>query len=122
MSGGRSGKRRRVPADIEIGAVAKMKAIRFDNEPETEVRFPGSDEERSRSHTERENLPDEIEPGVTYRNAKVRWHAKAMARTEVSPELAEALDEIEDDEGSGGERQGEVARCRRSSRRPAPPG
>ncbi len=80
-------------ADVEIGAVAKMKAIRFDEVPETEVSFPGSDERRSGSHTERENLPDEIEPGVTYRDAKIRWRAEAAVRTEVSPELAEALDD-----------------------------
>lgn len=89
--------KRRPPADIEIGAVARMKSIRFDRKPETEVTFPGSDQDSSGSHTERENLPDEVEPGVTYRNAKVRWRAKAVARTEVSPEMAEALDEISDE-------------------------
>ena len=85
-------------ADVEIGAVAKMKAIRFDEVPETEVSFPGSDERRSGSHTERQNLPDEIEPGVTYRDAKIRWRAEAAVRTEVSPELAEALDDDDEDE------------------------
>jgi hypothetical protein len=80
-------------ADIEVGAVAKMKAIRFEQVPETEVRFPGSDEERSGSHTERENLPDEIEPGVTYRDAKIRWRGSASFRAEVPADLAEKLDE-----------------------------
>jgi hypothetical protein len=85
-------------ADVEIGAVAKMKAIRFDKVPETEVSFPGSDERRSGSHTERQNLPDEIEPGVTYRDAKIRWRAEAAVKAEVSPELAEALDDDEDED------------------------
>lgn len=83
-------------ADIEIGAAAKMKSIRFDRVPETEVRFPGSDEQRSGSHTERENLPDEIEPAVTYHDAKIRWRAEAAARIEVPPELAATEDEDEE--------------------------
>jgi hypothetical protein len=29
------------------------------------------------SATERENLPDEVEPEVTYRDVRVRWHAAA---------------------------------------------
>jgi hypothetical protein len=80
-------KRRDEPqlADIEIGAAAKMKAIRFEKVPETEVRFPDSDERRSGSLTERENLPDEIEPGVTYRDAKIRWRAEAAVRSERPP-------------------------------------
>jgi hypothetical protein len=74
----------RPPAEIEVGAVAKAKAIRFDKVPETKITFPGSDQERSGSHTERENLPDEIEPGVTYRDVTVRWRAGAAVRTEVT--------------------------------------
>ena len=78
------------PADVEIGAVVKAKKLRFDTVPETEVRFPGSDQERSGSHTERENLPDKVEPGVTYEDVKVRWRAGAAFRAEVAPEVAEA--------------------------------
>ena len=62
-----------------------MNAIRFQKVPETEVRFPDSNEQRSGSHTERENLPDQIEPGVTYREAKIRWRAEALLRAEVPP-------------------------------------
>ena len=83
-------------ADIEVGAVAQMKAIRFERVPETEVTFPGSDEERSGSHTERENLPEEVEPGVTYRDAKIRWRGSASVRAEVPAELAEKLDTEEE--------------------------
>ena len=88
MSAGERPDERRI-ADIEIGAAAKMKAIRFEHVPETEVTFPESDERHSGSHTERENLPDEVEPGVTYRDAKIRWRAEASARVEMPPELAE---------------------------------
>jgi hypothetical protein len=65
-----------VPADIEIGAVAKAKKLRFDKKPETELKFPGS-APSSGSHTERKNLPEEVEPGVTYRDVEVRWKARA---------------------------------------------
>ena len=84
-------------AEIEAGATVKAKKLRFERVPETEVRFPGSDEERSGSHTERENLPDEVEPGVTYRDVKVRWESGAAFRAEVAPEVAEAMAE-EDEE------------------------
>jgi hypothetical protein len=87
------------PAEIEIGAVARADAIRFEKVPDTEVSFPGSDEERSGSHTERENLPDEIEPGVTYRDVTVRWRAGAAVRTEVAEEVCEELDEADRGEG-----------------------
>jgi hypothetical protein len=80
------------PAEIEVGAVVKAKAMRFDKVPETKITFPGSDQERSGSHTERENLPDEVEPGVTYRDVTVRWRAGAAVRTEVTDDkVAEEL-------------------------------
>jgi hypothetical protein len=63
------------PADIEIGAVAKAKKLRFNSKPETKLEFPDS-AETSGSHTERKNLPDEVEPGVTYRDVEVRWRAR----------------------------------------------
>ena len=80
-------------ADIEIGAAAKMKSIRFEQVPETEVTFPGSDQRRSGSYTSRENLPEKVEPGVTYRDAKVRWRAQATLRAEVPSELDDPEDE-----------------------------
>ena len=86
------------PAEVEVGAIVKAKKLRFERVPEAEVRFPGSDEERSGSHTERENLPDEVEPGVTYRDVKVRWGAQAAVRVEAAPEVAEAMAEEEEEE------------------------
>jgi hypothetical protein len=73
---------RRPPADIEIGAVAKAKKLRFETKPETEVKFPDS-APSSGSHTERKNLPDEVEPGVTYRDVEVRWRARADVEARV---------------------------------------
>jgi hypothetical protein len=64
--------------DIEIGATVKAKKLRFRRVPETEVRASDG----SRPASERRNLPDEVEPGVTYRDVEVRWHAEANARSE----------------------------------------
>jgi hypothetical protein len=70
------------PADIEIGAVAKAKKLRFETKPETKLEFPDS-APTSGSHTERKNLPDEVEPGVTYRDVEVRWRARADVEARV---------------------------------------
>jgi hypothetical protein len=59
--------------DIEIGARVKAKKLRFKEVPRTEVLT--SDGSRSRS--ERKNLPDQVEPGVTYRDVEVQWRAEA---------------------------------------------
>ena len=58
--------------DVSITAHVKARELRFDAVPETEVRFWGDAERESVSGTERENLPDEVERDVEYRNAGVR--------------------------------------------------
>jgi hypothetical protein len=79
------------PPDIEIGARATAKRIRFRRKPETNVEFEGQTRVRSDdrieevelesdSKSERRNLPEEVEPGVTYRDVEVGWAAKARAR------------------------------------------
>jgi hypothetical protein len=67
-------------ADVEIGAAARARKLRFHRVPDTEVEFDGDNE--NDSHTERENLPDQVEPEVTYRDVRVRWRAGARARLE----------------------------------------
>ena len=79
-------------ADVEIGAAASAKRLRFRTKPDTEVRFGGSPEIESDSHTERENLPEEVEPGVTYRDVKVSWVGGARIDDAAISELE---DEIE---------------------------
>lgn len=63
------------PFDVEIGARASARRVRFTEVPDTEVRFRGSDSSESR--TDRQNLPDEVEPGKTYRDVRVVWRAGA---------------------------------------------
>jgi pyruvate/2-oxoglutarate dehydrogenase complex dihydrolipoamide acyltransferase (E2) component len=71
---------------IDIQADVKAKSVRFADEPETDVEIRGEAKDRTReaqpeveggSATERENIPDEVEPEVTYRDVRVRWHAAA---------------------------------------------
>jgi len=92
--------------DIEIGAAAKARRLRFRRKPETEVEFEGrtrvrSDERiedielESDSQSERRNLPEEVEPGVTYHDVEVGWVAGARA---VMPERAEREEEGEDED------------------------
>ncbi len=69
--------RGRAPADVEIGAAARARRLRFRRKPEARVEFEGSPGGESDSHTERENLPEEVEPGVVYRDVSVRWTAGA---------------------------------------------
>ena len=87
--------------DLEFTADVKAKELRFEEVPETEVRFTGHPERESASGTDRENLPDEVEPGVTYRDPKVRLRiASALARDD--PELRRWFEEeqvaVKDDE------------------------
>jgi len=75
---------------VEIGAAASAKRLRFARKPRVEVdahaesdidpelaRAMERIEGKAGSYTERENLPDEVEPGVTYRDVRVRWRAAA---------------------------------------------
>jgi hypothetical protein len=79
--------------DVEIGAAARANRLRFKRKPRVEVNTHAEsdiDPELARemdriegeggSHSERENLPDEVEPGVTYRDVRVRWHAAARLK------------------------------------------
>lgn len=66
------------PPDIEIAAGAHARTIRFDEEPETRVQHHGDYD--AETVTERENLPDEVEAGVTYRDVKVRWQTSVRVK------------------------------------------
>jgi hypothetical protein len=72
--------------DIEIGAAVRAKKLRFKKKPKTDVEFDKRGEANLEdialdvetvSGSQRENLPDEVEPGVTYRDVEVRWGAAA---------------------------------------------
>lgn len=75
--------------DVEVFTSVRAKKLRFGKVPKPKVWFEGEPAERSSSEAERENLPDEVEPDVDYRNVKVRWRARSSI---VHPTDAEPSD------------------------------
>jgi hypothetical protein len=57
--------------DIVIRAGAQVEQLRFESQPQVSVRLTGCSELDSVRVTERRNLPDPVEPGVTYRDVAV---------------------------------------------------
>ena len=72
--------------DIDFSAGVKARELHFEEEPQTEVRFWGHPERNSVSVNERENLPEEVQQGVTHRNISVRSRiASELAPPEEEP-------------------------------------
>ena len=67
--------------DIEIGGWARADKVEFEQAPDGHVEYHGSYE--AETLEERENLPDRVEPGVAYRDVRVRWLTRV---TVVEPE------------------------------------
>jgi len=63
--------------DVDVTISVSAKELRFEIVPEVNVWFAGEPAFRSSMRTERQNLPEEVVPGVTYRDAKVLWQAQA---------------------------------------------
>ncbi len=63
--------------DVEIAALARADEVRFEGKPQVGVRAYSNAPASAESVSERENLPDEMQPGVTYRNVSVRWRLAA---------------------------------------------
>jgi hypothetical protein len=63
--------------DVDVTISVRADELRFGIVPEVRVWFTGEPGFRASSRSERENLPDEVEPGATYRDAEVRWEARA---------------------------------------------
>jgi hypothetical protein len=61
--------------DLEIEATVRADEVRFERKPDVRVRAHANWPSRAETVSERENLPDELEPGVTYRDFAVRWRA-----------------------------------------------
>ena len=58
--------------DIALDADVRVRELHFEEVPDPEVRFRGNTERNSLWESKRENLPDEVQEGVIYRNAGVR--------------------------------------------------
>ena len=75
--------------DIEIGAAFKAKKLRLDEAPEKGAEYVGD----WSSVTERENLPSELEEGVTYRDVEISWNVQARIAAEVNDEIEAKMKE-----------------------------
>ncbi len=58
--------------DVALNVDVKMRELHFEKAPNPEVHFRGNTGRNSLWKSERENLPDEVQEGVVYRNAGVR--------------------------------------------------
>lgn len=63
--------------DVELKIALRAQEVRFECKPEVVVEAYADSPATAESQSERENLPDELEPGVTYRDIAVRWRAAA---------------------------------------------
>jgi hypothetical protein len=63
--------------DVEIVAAFRAEELHFECKPEVTVGAYSNWPASAESVSERENVPDEVEPGVTYRNVEVRWRLAA---------------------------------------------
>jgi pyruvate/2-oxoglutarate dehydrogenase complex dihydrolipoamide acyltransferase (E2) component len=77
--------------DIDFSASVKARELRFEEEPQTEVRFWGHPERNSVSVNERENLPEKVQQGVTYRDISVQSRiASELVASEEEPYATKA--------------------------------
>ncbi len=59
-------------SDIALDADVRTRELYFEDAPDPEVRFRGNTRRNSVWGSRRENLPDEVQEGIVYRNAGVR--------------------------------------------------
>jgi len=85
--------------DIALDADVRMRELHFERAPDPEVRFRGNTRRNSVWGSRRENLPDEVQEGVIYRDARVRlriasevivsdpdvWNNSDKERIQISP-------------------------------------
>ena len=66
--------------DVEIAVTVRADELRFECEPEVSVRVHASEQVWADESSTRRNLPDRVEPGVTYRDIEVAWRVWARLR------------------------------------------
>jgi hypothetical protein len=63
--------------DVEIAVAARAKEVRFECKPDVRVGAHANAPATAECTSERENMPDELEPGTTYRDVAIRWRLAA---------------------------------------------
>lgn len=81
--------------DLDVFTSIKAKELKFGRVPEKKVRYYGEPDHETEVEVEVENMPEEPEAGVTYRDVKVSW---SVAQRIVHPTDAE-------DEADSGEEE-----------------
>lgn len=59
--------------DVELKVSLRADELRFECKPQVEVVAYADSPATAESQSERENLPDELEPGLSYRDFAVHW-------------------------------------------------
>ena len=107
-------------ADIAIIANITAEELRFEAVPNTSVEFLDKSKNQTIWETQRFNLPDKLEPGVTYRNIGIRLKITSRL-ADIERIVAEALGEIPISENSEQPKVPPPANASINAQRPAAP-
>jgi hypothetical protein len=66
--------------DVEMAAALRADEVHFECKPDVDVAAYADSPASAESVSERKNLPDELEAGVTYRDVAIRWRLAAWLR------------------------------------------
>jgi hypothetical protein len=80
-------------ADVSITARVTADSLRFEKVPNPRVEFKGRPRRETAWESERENLPQEVRPGETYRNIGITLHIRSVF-ADIDRIVAEALGEV----------------------------
>jgi hypothetical protein len=81
------------PPDISITAHVTADSLRFEKVPNPRVEFTGRPRRETVWEAERENLPQQVQPGVTYRNVGITLRITSVF-ADIDRIVAEALGEV----------------------------
>jgi hypothetical protein len=80
-------------ADVSITARVTADSLRFEKVPNPRVEFTGRPRRETAWESERENLPQQVRPGETYRNIGITLHIRSVF-ADIDRIVAEALGEV----------------------------
>ena len=96
---GPSQTRSEAEADLSITARVTADSLRFEKVPNTRVEFTGRPERQTVWEADRQNLPQEVRPGVTYRDIGITLRITSVF-ADIDRIVAEALGEVPPSEDS----------------------
>jgi hypothetical protein len=86
---GRPPKAKREP-DVEIATRVRARELRFEAKPEVDVVVYSDSPAEGGTEGERRGLPEQVQPGITYRDVAVRWRATARLKDPADDPEADA--------------------------------